>query len=55
MQDLVRKLGEYITAMRIELERKKIVGSVRLNLFKGFFRETKAMKPKLELQSSAAI
>ena len=28
LHDLVRKLGEYITAMRIELERKKIVAAV---------------------------
>jgi coatomer protein complex subunit alpha (xenin) len=27
LQDLIRKISEYITAMRIELERKKLVGT----------------------------
>jgi hypothetical protein len=28
LQDFIRKISEYITAMRIELERKKLVASV---------------------------
>lgn len=31
-QEFIKKVTEYIMAMRIELERKKIVGSVRFQL-----------------------
>jgi len=30
LQDLIRKISEYITAMRIELERKKLASAVRI-------------------------
>lgn len=41
--------------MRIELERKKIVGSVSLNKILTYYRDNKQRKLNLEQQNSVAI
>ena len=50
LQEFIRKVSEYVAAMRIELERKKIVGSVSMESFK-VNRDPPRTLLRLELQN----